>query len=1201
MNTKKISIISLASVVLLVVALMLGISLTSANAYQNNNINVQNTDITANNVTVDTSTMTKYDENIASNAPEGAQAISNAEELKNFFNGGVTYGYLTADFVFDWGKVGSQYTFASGRTLDGNGHKITLQNSLSVNRAQVQVEGNKYGMFVDENNGTIKNIVFEYNTNVSASERDLNANYVGIVCGINNGTITQCDLRVVGGTFEFFVGNGKDPNKKYELDFGGIAGGNKGIISNITAEYGAFTLNASSDATKNDDGSFLGGGGYNVDATVLVGGIAGKTLDSNAQIRNIIVVAATNTVVNLYAACNHEYYNKGGKNYREMASVVSANSNYTHGTPSLVDNIITYWPNMPLDSITLGGTTSKNAVVSGGPNTNVTVLDTNTNTDHCGCGTSDNSGEHTMSIGNFMELNNVTAKLSMDGNKQIIELTPNDGYVLMERSFNKYHGMNVVDDKTYEGVPENGTISLLNSVKEGESYTMEIPAYQPSNPSSSTDTGNNYYWRLGVKAYKKVELGISSQQLAYTGQNYIDSLIVYNDNGSNQTIPSSQVNLLNNGSSITQISLPGEYNLSFGAVKDNIAYINDEKQVISFVNDKIITLNIDYADITPLTGIDGWLDKIDINFTLQNGIEDAANGYVYTVNGSLPKSVSGLNMSSAFDTPIGGRTYTVYLTKNGQKVSNPIEFNVKVDANAPVISDVTFDYPIEAFYSQNRVYLKVSDMASGINSVMINGSAMDYDSETGIYSANLVNGLNTVEAKDNVGNISTYEINAKVDNVVPQFNADIYYYDDNNTKQTYTGGTAVTSIVYFDMSQNIFGNGGGKVYYSYDGGEWKEFDGILAVTEVHNVKFKAVSNTIDVNTNEPYSFETGDMKVNVVLKDIVITNDSLVISGTDKTFDGTNEFKGSVSFAEGSGLENLGLNIKIVYSDINAGERDLIVEITHNNEKIRVINNVSGLKGNILKKEITVTIDNASKQYGQKNPVFTYSSDMIKGFEEDIEIVTDANENSLPMEYAITVGNTEYKNYVVTSMVKGTLTVNKFVIDRMIYDFTTITGLDTNNAKGVVVGFKQANGEYKQLGVKYQYSATKDGEYADCEGMTLAGYYKVILTLSEEDQALYEIKSGIDTFIVKVIDASIFNPEVEAGEDASLEYVENYAKEDTGKDNAAIVKDYSYINSPDYIIVLAVFCACLIAVIFSIGCGRILVQKHKDNNHNKKA
>ena len=482
---------------------------------------------------------------------------------------------------------------------------------------------------------------------------------------------------------------------------------------------------------------------------------------------------------------------------------------------------------------------------------------------------------------------------------------------------------------------------------------------------------------------------------------------------------------------------------------------------------------------------------------------------------------------------------------------------------------------------------------------------MSYDEVNGVYEGAVQDGKNVVVATDAAGNQSTYEFEAKIDVVKPVLKYDFYYYDANGEKQTYTTiGYKNSYTLYANLLNTVFGSAGGKIYYQYVGEEeWLEYTDVIEFRTSAKVKFKAVSNTLDYGTDAAYEVDSGTyLYFNVGLKEIVVTDRDIVIGNKDKTFDGTDNYIGTLAFADNVEFDTTGLTLKAYYAQTNAGNDIAItVVVLCDKEDVHVINETSVYTGNILKKEITVTVANAEKVASQENPVFTYTADQINGFEEEIILTTDATVSSLPGTYDILLAETEYKNYVVTSFVKGVLTVNKYVIDRMVYDFTTISGLDTSNVKGVVVGFKQLSGEYVDFTVSYEYSASKDGTYEACDGMTLAGYYRVILSLPEDMKASYEIKSGLESFIVKVIDAEMFTPEVESGESEALEYFENYAQGNADADNTTIVKDYDTFTNPQYVVILAVFCLCILATIFAVSCGKILIEKHRDSNRNKKA
>ena len=160
MKAKRISVLSLSAVftaVILLIALTAGVCLSSgATAYVGTDIAVSKTNVSANNITVETSSMTKYDENIASTAPLGAVAIASAEALKSFLDSTAVYGYLTADFTYDKEAMASNRTFAAGRTLNGNGHSLTLTSTASYATTQ------DFGLLVDVNDGTIENLKIVY-------------------------------------------------------------------------------------------------------------------------------------------------------------------------------------------------------------------------------------------------------------------------------------------------------------------------------------------------------------------------------------------------------------------------------------------------------------------------------------------------------------------------------------------------------------------------------------------------------------------------------------------------------------------------------------------------------------------------------------------------------------------------------------------------------------------------------------------------------------------------------------------------------------------------------------------------------------------------------------------------------------------------------------------------------------------------------
>ena len=238
MTTKRISILSLTAVLILVMAVTAGFIFSSlTGSYVGGEVRIAKADVMVNNVTVDTSTMTIYNENIAAVAPSDAVAIATAEELRDFLNGSASYGYLTADLSYDKEAMASARTFAEGRTLNGNGHTLTLTATVS------NATSENFGLLVDVNEGTLENLKVVYSSNLTVGNAGTvwAQNNVGILTGKNSGIIRNCDLSV-SGSFTYNYNNSQidaveNKNEVFVTAFGGFAGAHSNLITNILLQY----------------------------------------------------------------------------------------------------------------------------------------------------------------------------------------------------------------------------------------------------------------------------------------------------------------------------------------------------------------------------------------------------------------------------------------------------------------------------------------------------------------------------------------------------------------------------------------------------------------------------------------------------------------------------------------------------------------------------------------------------------------------------------------------------------------------------------------------------------------------------------------------------------------------------------------------------------------------------------------------------
>ena len=214
--------------------------------------------------------------------------IKNATQLKNIqntisYDGQTQSDRISASFklandIYLSGIWTSIPAFLDG-TFDGDGHKIyNLKLSVDIDSGRFC-----YGLFEKVGRGTIKNlflsnVLVAYPSGKTAS----NSLFVGAVAGLNEGTISDCN-----------VSGALDTTYLYNVNIGGIVGANEGSVINC--------LNAASVTGSGSVGGIAGLNWYNGKVTGCensgsanyrwkeedryAGGIVGRNID-NASITN---------------------------------------------------------------------------------------------------------------------------------------------------------------------------------------------------------------------------------------------------------------------------------------------------------------------------------------------------------------------------------------------------------------------------------------------------------------------------------------------------------------------------------------------------------------------------------------------------------------------------------------------------------------------------------------------------------------------------------------------------------------------------------------------------------------------------------------------------------------------------------------------------------------------------------------------------
>lgn len=1375
---KVTSIICIISLILAITAgVLLSVDAQPINTYGGDSVRLSNTE-----VTINAQTSTKSGE-----IPDGATEITDVEELKDFITGSDTYGYLANDIAdtLDWTGIGARQIFAEGRTLDGNGHSITLADTdgsgklegyagdftdpLDTNNATIASFAKKrnYGMLVDYNLGTIKNVKFIYNSSTqtlqnsdldgSSGDKTMYANYVGIVCGTNSGTIEHCDL-TVSGAFTYKYQNGKigdgsnGRHSRYNTFWGGIAGRNGGTISNITANYTNFTIDVYTKAQNTTNRSGLDQ--IATDAYSCAGGISGNNALGKASVSEIIITG-NNINFKMTADGTKGYLGSSPSVFKFFGLVVCSNSAYSHGAGATqdeqgkVDNIIVDATLGNNCSHSMDNKVSRNGVVACGRSTNVTILTTSDTTvdnqhidyqtDNCNCGVSGNTGQHKVNYGNLIhtgDYSNVTVGFDEDNN-QVIKVTPKENSILGEFTFQKYEDKGTVTDgslepgipdtATYNDVANNDTTYLYNQVNiRDDEYVFKIRPYQAI---------ANKYWEIGAYSYEIAELDNTVEQEAYvytyTGKDFLTDQLSFTSKSNKSGIanPAGFKAVTSEGETITSGRLPGTYTFTLQEKEAGLAYVDTANRVVAYPEEtpteySFQVVNAQVIDIEDEYLAPNWMDaRHDFEFWLENGIEGAANGYVYEVNGSSPTQVDNLTMLNNVDTSSAGRTYTIYLTSDGVQVTDTYTYKVLIDLTDPTVEITDIEHnEAGKYYFHNKITIKATDKASGVASIKMYSDGVEkidimnpaesteenkYSVEANIDGTYTVKfsetGNNVIKVVDNAGHSSEIPVNILIDNTTPTINVDAYYYKMDDVEGSNDGdgnpiqglvkkqynydasgiGEKVDSAVYFDVTAE-FGESGGEIRYRLeDGGTWRVLAtggvGTLTATLIvktngAKVSFNAVSNTYNHADGE--TAETGyklsrvgtlwkdglvnKITVNIRLEEVDITFDDIVITNATKTFDGTADFDlNNISVRDDFESDKGVTGVKITsvkYADVNAGEDiELIIDVTCEDDTKIIVNKIEGAVGSITKKAISVVVDSKNKYYEYALPTLTYQpvADMIGGFEEEIPlcVVKGEGNEELPYEllpqsegYVITVvEGTVLNNYEITNITTGLLRIDLAPVDRLVYEKGAFTGLDTKNIadRNLEIGFIRADGKYEKLDVKFygldiyydsNFNQINNGYAKEYKDITKApaGFYKVIISLPDRDSNgdlfanMYQMSDDLfinDTvnkdkqrynFMIKIIDASIFDVEEKEEEPAEQEPVKD--SEEQQRQQAPVVNNSanaqvgiyedgsantdstdttieSVQQKKDYIAMISIFCAVAILMAFAFGVGKAIIKR----------
>lgn len=1123
------------------------------------------------------------------------ERIATAEEFYAFLQSAKPYGLLTDNIMVNWSDLrgdtlasNATFVLADFKTFDGNGYTVTLTPTIGgsgnrkVDVKNVNIDGTDYGsdaatrtigLFVAQNYGTIKNTHFVYAPN-DYFTLNATANYsnrVGIICGTNDGKINNISLDINQG-FKYMQdeqGGTSTDNSAWTVLMGGVTGYQRASVTDVTVRMAqGVELFAYCDS---NPGKSIGIE-KTVNARASIGGVVGRLQSiekkDKAEVRNIIFEALSGAKLTADV-----YKGSRGTAYREQAIIVAANSTYSgteHSLFGTIDNVIYKIPQVQnglyLNSTPTDASWGRNSIVHCGEVSNATTfmkeLSTSTSRDHlqldnCGCDANNTGAEHTYNVPNFVYANGVgtfSVGFDADGNQVInAKAGGNDA----AKSYDDFiYGIG--SKKLFSGL-NGGSLEIAVDRPETAQYTQIFPLDAPytdetaqtasfiipKNEKASFASLHTYEINIDFGSFGTIEVNSAA---VYTGADVRSNIKVLNKGGVDIT-DYDLLKLYNGSEELTEaLTLPGVYEFDIKANTDSpyAYYDRVERVVVDYSGNIIVT--IAKTDVTAIS-VSGWSDGIDTNISIPNALEGAIDGYSYSVNNGLPTIVAGVGLTDTQETSTRGRTYTITALKGDVEVSQPYELTIYIDKTAPTM-EITGDTQWSNAATK-EFEIVTTDAISGIAEVKMNGAVVEKNSEGKYIVALSDNDAHQITVTDVAGNAATNSITANVDpDAASVLGIKAEIFTDENGTTLYNEGDIATGALYIKVT-GAFSGSGGIVYYTVDGGEpMKLTQNILRVGNTAGIEsvyeFYAESTTVDSVTRENLVSAAVEARVITNFGIVAVTAEDIIVSVTDKTYDGTVDYDTvnlsfTDAFIEANGDVIGGLSFTAAYADANAGN-DIVINIrviiAYGYDKA-VVSNITGITGSIAPKDITVTAENKTKEYGEENPVLTVVFDgLIDGDTVNIKLTTTADKFTAAQSVCVIIaeqGDELNANYNITAYNNGTLTVTKKIINKLYYDASLINNAVYNGEAIILAPYFLNGGATENIGV--QYYAVNGSEETLVEEAVNAGEYKAVFVLGESLGANFEIAVGPDVEYFSIAKAGVqleFDSNVERVFDGSV-------------------------------------------------------------------
>lgn len=577
--------------------------------------------------------------------------------------------------------------------------------------------------------------------------------------------------------------------------------------------------------------------------------------------------------------------------------------------------------------------------------------------------------------------------------------------------------------------------------------------------------------------------------------------------------------------SLKEAKMPGLYNDAKIVSLRNPEYgfISDAQCIVAPINDiqetvgEGKTMRINPVELSITNPNEEGRIYQSYTYNLNTALDNSQIEYVmYSANGGITWSRTTMNptfpiynLSSTKDGfDLRFRAYSSYIYYVTSSETAKINVAVTgetapqkliIDVDAPIITYVdengaTIDkpnYDTESWsMTSQTLRFKANDAISGVQSVIVNGTPLTANADE-IYSVDIQdNNVRTINITDVAGNILTDTVRYKVDTTNPSIEI---VNRDALENQTFTQNQKATiSVTAGASGYNVQLRTKRADEPNYSNWHVINLDEngqyTLSGLGTYEYEFKVVLGTGVTATAASFTMTINKQVVTLTENDILYDGRTLADGvGISKEYDGTvmleADDRAKITWNPSSEnyeiLKDLQMSAEYINANVAANHQVIVTPIDPSG-MYAFSGSILYTKASITRKTLIIQVNNATKAYGDANPIFTFDVlGLVTGesFNYDLKFETDALDNSGVGEYNIlsvftreeinTLLLSDNSNYIISTIINGKMTVTSKILDTEYRITNSQIGADYTGKPIEVVAEYMFNGEWRPLAVRY--------------------------------------------------------------------------------------------------------------------------------------